>query len=305
MRPMNSEAQLIAGLPDYLSIEMMLKATPAQEGEQRFVYLEASREARDQQNEIVLAKALEDSAEHYLRYGNVDLDHKSMPAVAKMYGIEKPETWEIGTPVDVRVSGASTFVKAQLFTGDTPLAQRANDVWDSMTKLKPPRKWYPSVGGKVLAKSTRIDPETGDRIGVVSNVRWTNIALSQHPVNQTVGGVSTIPFGVLAKSWHAGGFDMTKALESSYATDAAAKTGGAALATQSLDTGVKSPKSYFDFRDRLAAAVRSGKVSDTSANGLMQYSAETFVLSLDESAEWVDRFLSDLKSGLSKKRRIA
>ena len=48
MRPMNSEAQLIAGLPDYLSIEMMLKATPAQEGEQRFVYLEASREARDQ-----------------------------------------------------------------------------------------------------------------------------------------------------------------------------------------------------------------------------------------------------------------
>lgn len=305
MRPMNSEAQLIAGLPDYLSIEMMLKATPAQEGEQRFVYLEASREARDQQNEIVLAKALEESAGHYLKFGNIDIDHKSMPAVAKMYGIDKPESWEIGTPVDVRVSGASTFVKAQLFTGDTPLAQRANDVWDSMTKLKPPRKWYPSVGGKVLAKSTRIDPETGDRVGVVSGVRWTNIALSQHPVNQTVGGVSTIPFGVLAKSWGAGGFDMTKALEASYATDATAKTGGAALTAQSLDTGAKSPKSYFDFRDRLAAAVRSGKVSDTSANGLMHYSAETFVLSLDESAEWVDRFLSDLKSGLSKKRRIA
>lgn len=301
---MSSEAQLIAGLPDYLSIEMMLKATPAQEGGERFVYLEASREARDQQNEIVLAKALEESAGHYLKFGNLDIDHKSMPAVAKMHGIDDPEQWEIGTPVDVRVSGASTFVKAQLFTGDTPLAKKANDVWDSMTKLSPPRKWYPSVGGKVLAKSTRIDPETGERVGVVSGVRWTNIALSQHPVNQTVGGVSTIPFGVLAKSWGAGGFDMTKALEASYATDAAAKTGGAALTSQSLDTGSSSPKSYFDFRERLAAAVKSGKVRDTSANGLMHYSAEAFVLSLDESAEWVDRFLGDLKSGLSKKRRI-
>jgi hypothetical protein len=301
---MTSEAQLIAGLPDYLSIEMMLKATPAQEGGDRFVYLEASREERDQQNEIVLAKALEESAGHFLKFGNVDLDHKSMPAVAKMYGIDNPEHWEIGTPVDVRVSGASTFVKAQLFSGDTPLAQRANEVWDSMTKLHPPRKWYPSVGGKVLAKSTRIDPDTGDRVGVVSGVRWTNIALSQHPVNQTVGGVSTIPFGVLAKSWGVGGFDMTKALEASYATDATAKTGGAALTTQSLDGGAQSPRSYFDFRERLAAAVKSGKVSDTSANGLMHYSAEAFVLSLDESAEWVDRFLSDLKSGLSKKRSI-
>jgi len=37
---------------------------------------------------------------------------------------------------------------------------------------------------------------------------------------------------------------------------------------------------------------------------LMHYSAEAFVLSLDESAEWVDRFLGDLKSGLSKNRRI-
>jgi hypothetical protein len=301
---MTSEAQLIAGLPDYLSIEMMLKATPAQEGGDRFVYLEASREARDQQNEIVLAKALEESAGHFLKFGNVDLDHKSMPAVAKMYGIENPEHWEIGAPVDVRVSGSSTFVKAQLFTGDTPLAQRSNEVWDSMTKLNPPRKWYPSVGGKVLAKSTRIDPETGDRVGVVSGVRWTNIALSQHPVNQTVGGVSTIPFGVLAKSWHAGGFDMAKALEASYATDATAKTGGAALTNQSLDGGSGSPKSYFDFRERLAAAVKNGKVTDTSANGLMHYSAEAFVLSLDESAEWVDRFLGDLKSGLSKNRRI-
>lgn len=301
---MSSEAQLLAGIPDYLSIGCMLKATPAQEGDSRFIYLEASREARDQQNEIVLVKALEESADHYLKFGNIDIDHKSMPVVAKSFGIDNPEHWEVGTPVDVRINGTSTFVKAQLYSGDTPLAEKANMVWDSMTKLNPPRRWYPSVGGKVLAKSTRLDPETGDKIGVVSSVRWTNIAISQHPVNQHVGGIATIPFGVLAKSWGAGGFDMTKALEASYVTDAAAKTGGAALGTQSMDRGANAPKSYFDFRERLAAAVKNGEVDSMSADGLVSYAAGNFGLSFDEAAEWVDRFLGDLKSGLSTKRSI-
>ena len=299
---MNRDEQLLAAVPDFLSIECMLKATPAQEGDQRFIYLEASREARDQQNEVVLAKALEESADHYLKFGNIDIDHKSMPSVAKAYGIDNPELWEVGTPVAVRVDGASTFVKAQLYSGDTPLAEKANMVWDSMTKLNPPKKWYPSVGGKVLAKSIKIDPATGDKVGVVSQVRWTNVAISQHPVNQHVGGVATIPFGVLAKSWSADGFDLTKALTASYATDAVGKTGGGALGMQSLDRGTDVPKSYYDFRERLAAAVKNGKVKSMSADGLVSYSAGKFGLSLDEAAEWVDRFLGDLKSGLSKQR---
>lgn len=298
---MSPDDNLLSGIPDYLSIEMMLKATPAQEGDARFIYFEAAREALDQQNEVVLAKALEESADHYIRYGNVDIDHKSMPTVAKMYGIERPDLWEIGSPVDVRCDGKSTFVKAQLFTGDTPLAENANLVWDGMTKLNPPRKFYPSVGGKVLAKSIQLDPKTGDKTGVVSKVRWTNVAISQHPVNQHVGGVMTIPFGMLAKSWGAQGLDMTKALEASYATDAAAKTGGAAFGAQSLDTG--TVHSYFDFRDKLARAVKTGAVRSKSPDGLVEFSAGKFGLSRDEAAEWVDRFLNDLKSGLTKLKR--
>lgn len=298
---MNSAETLLAGLPDHISIECMLKATPAQEGDTRFIYFEASREARDQQNEVVLAKALEESADHYLKFGNIDIDHKSMPSVAKKFGIDKPHLWEIGSPAAVRFDGSSTFVKAQLYAGDTPLAEKANEVWDSMTKLRPARRWYPSVGGSVLAKSTALDPKNGDKVGVVSQVRWTNIALSQHPVNQHIGGVAMIPFGVLAKSWGPGGFDMTKALEASYATDARDKTGGAALGMQSLDRG-QAPRSYFEFREELAKAIQQGIVDRTSADGLVSYSAGNFSLSYDEAAEWVDRFLGDLKSGLSKMR---
>ena len=296
-----NEAQLLASVPDFFSVETMLKATPAQEGADRFVYIEASNEGRDQQNEIVLAKALEESADHFLKFGNVDLDHKSMPPIAKAYGIDTPEEWEIGVPVETRIDGKSTFVKARLFSGDTPLAAKANMVWDSMTKLNPPKKWYASVGGKPLAKSIKIDPRTGDKIGVVSKVRWTNLALTAQPVNQHVSQVATIPFGVLAKSWSAAdGFDLTKALEASYATDATAKIGGSALGMQSLDG---APHSYFDFRERLASALKSGAVKDQSAHGLMEYSANKFALSLDEAAEWVDRFLSDLKSSLSTRSK--
>lgn len=218
-----------------------------------------------------------------------------MPSVAKMYGIAEPHLWEIGMPCAVRFDGASTFVKAQLLSGNTPLAEKANMVWESMTALNPPRKWYPSVGGKVLHKSIGIDPDTGARFEAVDTVRWTNIALSQHPVNQHVDGIKTIPFGVLAKSWGAAGLNLTKALEASYATDAAAKTGGAALGRQSLDGA--APHSYFDFREKTSKALLAGVV-EQSSEGLMAYAVNNLSLSEDEAEEWVDRFLGDLKSGL-------
>ncbi len=289
--------------PDFLSIETMLKARPAEESGERFIYLEASREGADQQNEYVLAKALEDSADHFLKFGNIDIDHKSMPAVARAYGIEDPESWEIGVPEEVRIDGSTTLVKARLFQGNTPLAARANMVWDSMTKLSPAARWYASVGGATLAKSAAIDPETKSKVNLITKVRWSNLAISRQPVNQHVSAASTVPFGALAKCWTPDGFDMTKALEASYATDAAGKTGGGALGMQSLDTGSQQPKSYFQFRDKLADAVLKGTVKDQSMHGLMQYASEEFSLAPDEAAEWVDRFLSDLKSSLSNRRQ--
>ncbi|MEN6544490.1 MAG: hypothetical protein ABFE07_00440 [Armatimonadia bacterium] len=291
--------------PEFLSIGTMLKARPAEELGERFIYLEAAREGVDQQNECVLAKALQDSAPHFLKFGNIDIDHKTMPVIAKAYGLSAAEaqSHEIGVPEDVRVDGKSVLVKARLYRGDTELAANANMVWDSMTKLNPAKRWYASVGGATLAKAQVIDPKTKAPINVVTKVRWSNLAISQQPVNQHVSPVSTIPFGALAKCWTPDGFDMAKALEASYATDAAAKTGGAALGTQSLDAGGRQPRSYFDFRNKLAEALQSGAVPSQSMDGLVQFSVQQFSLSPDEAAEWVDRFLGDLQSSLSKRRK--
>ena len=169
-------------------------------------------------------------------------------------------------------------------------------VWDSMTKQSPPAVWYASVGGSVLSKSIKIDPDTKEKVAVVDAVRWNNTALDRCPVNKTVGRVSAAPIGVFAKSLN--GFIMSKSLEAGYGADVATLTGGSALRVQSLD-GV--PQSYFDFRDKLSGAMNRREVDQMTSDGLISFSVKKFGLQPDEATEWVDRFLGDLKSSLKQR----
>lgn len=294
MQVERSDAEILGLVPDYVSLPLAVKAA-REEGGERILYIEASNEDRDHQGEVVLQKALEDSSSYFLRHGNIDLGH--MTLLGPKMGISNASEYEIGKPVDVSVKGAKTFVKAQLYRGESPMARNATMVWDSLHKQTPPMRWYPSVGGAVLAKSVRIDPKTGDRIPVVERVRWNNIALDRCPVNATVPEVSTAPIGMFAK----GGF-ILKTLEAGYGTDSADLTGGAALRQQSL-AGVNNVVSYFDFRERLAKAMRERATGrDPKIADLVKYGTETLNLSQDESAEYVDRFMRDLSNGLSQRK---
>ena len=295
---MDSAAKPSVSIPDFLSIETMLKARPSEEEGERYIYLEASKEGVDQQNEVVLSKALAESAHHFLRYGSLDIDHKSMPTIASRYGINDPENWEIGVPVEVKADERSVFVKGRLFSGDTPLAARAGMVWDSLTKLSPPARWYPSVGGAPLARKTDFDPVTKASVGYVTKVRWTNLALSRQPVNQHVAPATVLPFGTLTKCWTAEGFDLRKSLQAGYGSDVSALSGGGALRVQSLEG---KPKSYFKFRDRLSDAITSGIVKRQDCRGLNASSRGPLGLSSMEAGEWVMRFLNDLKRSLTER----
>lgn len=300
---MQDDALLLAEVPEFLSIESMFKAQPAEEAGRRFIYFEASNEGVDQQNEVVLAKALEASADMYLRYGNLDLDHLSLigrPNPAKGYpGLPTPELYEIGRPVAVRVDGKRTFVKAELYQGDSDVAKNANMVWDSMTRVTPAARWYPSVGGAVLAKSIKIDPDTKEKYAVVEKVRWTNVGLSRTPVNQHVPQASTVPFGALAKSWMGSGFAL-KTLTAGYGTDSAGMTGGRALAKQSLDTRVHN---YFDLREHLAKAIKTGRIRSVNAASMVEHCVKEHGMSHDEAAEHVERFRRDISTDLQRSAR--
>lgn len=305
---MHSDASLLASVPDFVSVGGLLKALPSTEGDRRFLFLEASNEGLDQQNEIVAAKALGESAEYFKRYGNIDLEHYTMlgkpnPAQGRP-GMPGHELYEIGRPIDVRQDGARTFVKAEIYSGDGPAAENANTFWHSITGVNPPHRWYPSVAGAIPKDGRKVVVDKGGiRKAIVTKVRWSNIGMSKTPVNQHVQVGDTMPFGAFAKCWTAvdGGFDLSKALEASYATDAVGKTGGAALGMQSLDGG--GVKSYWDFRHNLSAAISSGQVAENPGSAdLLAYAQTKFNLSADEAAEWVARFMRDLKNGLNKRR---
>ncbi len=279
----------------FLSISQMLKATPLVEGDRRYVYIEASNEALDQQNETVLAKALAESSDYFLRYGNLDIDHITQIGVKA--GIPEYELYEIGRPVDVRVDGAKTFVKGEVFTGAGKAAEKANNFWSTLTELNPPQRWYPSVGGQVLARESAVDPKGYHKKSLVTKVRWTNIGFSKTPVNSEVPTVSTVPFGVLAKCWGTAGLDLEKALEAGYGTNAADLTGGGALRKQSL-YGV--PLSYFDFREAMGSALSGGQIKNPSARTLAAFASDAWGLPHNKAAEWVERFMRDVSKHMHR-----
>lgn len=289
---MISDDVLLASCPDYISVGGLLKASPSEEGGERILYFEASNEDVDHQNEVVLQKALAASADYYLRHGNVDLSHYSL--LGPKSGIADFMSYEIGKPIDVAVNGKRTFVKAQLYRGESPMAKNANMVWDSLTKQSPASRWYPSVGGAVLAKSIKIDPDSKERVAVIEKVRWNNVALDRCPVNRTVPEVSTAPVGTFAKSL--GGF-VVKALEAGYGTDAASLTGGAALRTQSLHGA-----GYLRAREKVSRAMLKGDLgANPGPHEIMDFVSREFGVSPEEGAEFTERLLGDIHRNLKRR----
>lgn len=290
--------RLLCGVPDFISVSGFLKAMPLEESGRRFIYIEASNETVDQQGEVVLSKALAESAGYYKQFGNLDIDHVTQ--IGAKQGIPDYTLYEIGRPVDVAAKDGRTFVKGELYSGAGAAAEKANQVWSSLTEIKPPARWYPSVGGQTLEKAVASD-DSGNRRAYIKRVRWTNVALSKTPVNQTVPSVQTVRMPVFAKCWGTHGLDFAKALEAGYGTDSAGLTGGGALRTQSLHG---SPIGYMEFRDWLAGAIRNGQPGEKGAQPMVALAVRQFGLSQDKATAWVGRFLRDLGNGLNNRRWV-
>ena len=95
-----NDADMLTAIPEHIRLDAtFLKASPAEESGERMLYMEASNEDLDHQSEIVLQKALGDSAGYFLRHGNVDLSHYSL--LGPKSGIPNHLEYEIGKPVEV------------------------------------------------------------------------------------------------------------------------------------------------------------------------------------------------------------
>ena len=194
------------------------KATPHQDGRKRYIYFEPSNENIDAQREIIMKSALLKSREHFLQFGNVDIEHLTL--LGWQMGIKNPYFYEIGRPVEVTES--PFVVKSLLKQGTGESAKMANFVWSSMAEQDPPQPWYPSVAGvPTLPKEQR-----SDGVKVISACNWTNVGLAKEPINRTVQAASLSP-EQFAKAVTAG--------DGVYEDRSSALTGGSALRKQSLE----------------------------------------------------------------------
>jgi hypothetical protein len=182
-----------------------LRARAAQEAGRRILWMEPSTEHVDTMGDVVVQDALRASAEHFLKFGNIDIDHLSM--IGHKLGLN-PREWEIGRPIDVDTKRKRIAVRAEVYRGH----EKADWFWATLTKQVPPMVWYPSVGGLMPQRENNR----------VVKLLWVNIGLSRTPVNQHVEPVKLSPT------------EFARAVTAGYGTDSAQLTGGAALRRQSL-----------------------------------------------------------------------
>jgi hypothetical protein len=209
------------------------------------VFLQASNEGWDQDQEKTLMKALKDQAQYYTTHGVLSWDHKHKQ-------LHDP-SFIIGEPTEVAFSESNTtLVKGILYKEN----KKAQGLMENL--MSKSSRFGASIGGYILHKSQN----------VIDKVYWDETAITHKPVNdETLGKVQLIPFQEFAKALMAGA-----------GVDAGSFTGGRALTRESLQgasqasEGEEEEKQGLSLSDadlrqlfnRFLAAVRRGEVRTTN-----------------------------------------
>lgn len=187
------------------------------------IYLEASNEIPDSDDELVIMKALKDEAEEFLRKGIISYDH--------LHKIEKNPKYIIGEPLDVKFTENNvTLVKAKLYQSKEYAQEILKLIADESTRLGA------SIGGAIVSKSKGYSKRAGGVIPIIDKIKWDEVAITYKPVNaDTLGKCSFLPFKEFSKSFLVQtSEEIAKAMEAGAGVNAGAFTGGKALIPESI-----------------------------------------------------------------------
>lgn len=188
------------------------------------IYIEASNETEDRQNDTVLQKALETQVENYLKRGVLSYDH--------LHKILKKSEYIIGEPLDVKFSKeGKTLVKGKLYKSNEHAQDLMKKLSDGCTRIGA------SIGGHITKRVKGFNKKLQKAVNFIAGVLWDETALTFKPVNSsTLGGVTYMPYTEFKKSFICEGNneEILKALQAGAGTDSATFTGGRALIPESL-----------------------------------------------------------------------
>lgn len=179
-----------------IEIPVIVKART--ENGRRLVSVEASNEAVDSEGDVILQKALLDSAKSFLAKGHIDIDHFS--EIGHRIGIKNPSSYIIGRPVEVNdLGGGRTEVVAEIAKakdGSIDTANRKYDeFWESLQQ-EPPVSWRASIYGfpkpGMLDDCTKASCTHGATRYLVKGIDWKSLAFTQHPVNDAIEGFAQV-----------------------------------------------------------------------------------------------------------------
>ncbi len=173
--------------PITLPINLLLKADTPFEGE-RLVRMQVSSQEKDSENDVILQKALLASANYYVSYGNVDLDHMTLVGY-KLQLPHVPQWYELGNPLEVvDLGNYKTEILWQCKRnprGFDPENNVYDFFWQSLF-LDPPTKWRASIAGPIHEVDDKVE---GHRY-VVEKMQWINTAVTKVPVNYNIEGIA-------------------------------------------------------------------------------------------------------------------
>ena len=166
---------------------------------ERIIEVQASSEDVDSEGDVILQKALLDSAQYFISTGHIDIDHIS--ELGHRYGIKNPDSYIIGKPLEVIDKGKGhTYVKGKLFKNANnefnPKIYSYDNVWASLN-TDPPTKWSASIFGYPKSDafvncSEDVCKDTNATRYLVSGLEWHSLALTKNPVNNKLTGFATI-----------------------------------------------------------------------------------------------------------------
>lgn len=187
-------------MPDgiIIGLDVIIKARPSGADGRRVIECEASNEVVDAEGDVILQRALLDSAASFAKSGHLDLDHLS--EIGERMGIANPMSYIIGRPLEVKDLGKGrTGVVAEIMRsndGSFDAGRNKYDAFWQSLQSNPPVVWKSSVYGYPNSDSVTDCREEACDGGatryLVKGLDWRSLAMTRNPINTAIKGVAKI-----------------------------------------------------------------------------------------------------------------
>jgi hypothetical protein len=180
--------------PLIITFDALVKARSTDSSGRRLIECEVSNQEVDLEGDVIEQKALLDSADYFIKYGHIDIDHIS--ELGFRAGIKNPSSYIIGRPTEVKDlgNGRTGMVGEIMKSRDgsvNPEQNKYDEVWKSL-QAEPPVMWRASIYGfpelDGVIDCSEVVCNSGATRYHITKLQWKSLALTRNPVNDAIKG---------------------------------------------------------------------------------------------------------------------